>query len=98
MKLYFGGTTTNGNHCPKLFKTDRSTIIVQGRVVTDPDALAKIRNHRQGLDADETVVEVPAELFPFVDVSELEEVPLDPGRAEFVLGEQACAELAERWR
>ena len=43
--------------CPTLFLTDRGTYVVQGSIVTDPEALATMK-----LPAHETAVEVPAEL------------------------------------
>jgi hypothetical protein len=43
--------------CPTLFETDRGTYVVQGAIVTDPEALASVQ-----LPAHETLVEVPAEL------------------------------------
>jgi hypothetical protein len=41
-----------------LFATDRGTYVVQGAIVTDPDALAAMN-----LPEHETAVEVPASLF-----------------------------------
>ena len=43
--------------CPALFRTDRGTVVVQGYVVTDPEALAALN-----LAAGETAVEVPLSL------------------------------------
>jgi hypothetical protein len=47
----------SGGTCPAVYVTDRGTFVVQGSVVTDPDALAAMK-----LPAHETAVEVPAEL------------------------------------
>lgn len=44
--------------CPTLYRTDRGTAVVQGYVVTDPEALGA-----PTLAADETTVEVPFALF-----------------------------------
>jgi hypothetical protein len=40
-----------------VFETDRGTYVVQGSIVTDPEALASVN-----LPAHETLVEVPTEL------------------------------------
>lgn len=48
----------SGGTCPTLFATDRGTYVVQGAIVTDPDALAAMN-----LPEHETAVEVPASLF-----------------------------------
>jgi hypothetical protein len=42
--------------CPALYMTDRGTFVVQGKLITDPEALGGVRD----LADDETVVEVPA--------------------------------------
>jgi hypothetical protein len=47
----------SGGTCPAVYATDRGTFVVQGSVVTDPDALATM-----DLPTHETAVEVPAEL------------------------------------
>lgn len=62
MKVKFLGTTSNQGNCPTLYATDRGTLLVQGKVVTDPEALETLRSTYAGLGDDETVVEVPAEL------------------------------------
>jgi hypothetical protein len=46
-----------------VFETDRGTYVVQGSIVTDPEALAAV-----DLPADETLVEVPAELLASLKV------------------------------
>jgi len=51
---------------PTLFATDRAdrkTYVVQGWVVTDPDALAGVGELPPG----EAIIEVPADLFKFVE-------------------------------
>ncbi|MEU4331341.1 hypothetical protein AB0F67_36200 [Nonomuraea dietziae] len=60
MRLQFLGKTGNSGSgdCPALYRTDRGTYVVQGKIVTDPDALADVRD----LADDETVVEVPADV------------------------------------
>jgi hypothetical protein len=47
----------SGGTCPGPVQTDRGTFVVQGAIVTDPEALAAME-----LPAHETAVEVPAEL------------------------------------
>jgi hypothetical protein len=58
MKLTFVGTTSDNGGCPTLYATDRGTAVIQGPRVTDPEALAELRNVLAG----ETFIEVPAEL------------------------------------
>ena len=47
----------SGGTCPAVFETDRGTYVVQGSIVTDPEALASVN-----LPAHETLVEIPTEL------------------------------------
>lgn len=61
MKLQFLGTTSESGGCPTLYRTDRGTYVVQGDAVTDPEALAALRDVLPG----ETFVEIPAELIRF---------------------------------
>ena len=63
MRLEFLGTDSRDGECPTLYRTDRGTSVVQGYKVTDPEALADLRD----LAEDETVVEVPAELLRFAN-------------------------------
>ena len=63
MKLKFEGTTSHSGTCPTLYSTDRGTFVVQGDKVTDPEALAALRE--RGLPAHETAVEIPAGLLDF---------------------------------
>lgn len=63
MKItYIRDTSPTRNTCPTLRRTDRGTYLVQGYVVTDPEALAELN-----IPDGETVVEVPAELLPEID-------------------------------
>ncbi|MEU7741962.1 hypothetical protein [Nonomuraea sp. NPDC049158] len=61
MKLRFLGSTSDGGACPTLYETDRDTFVVQGDEVTDPEALAELRNVLPG----ESFVEIPKELLRF---------------------------------
>jgi hypothetical protein len=65
MKVTFLGTNSIQGNCETLYATDRGTLLVQGKIVTDPEALATIQNTYAGLGADETVVEIPADLVRF---------------------------------
>lgn len=65
MRLEFLGTTSGGGNCPNLYRTDHGTYVVQGEKVTDPEALATLRE--RGLPDHETVVEIPAALLRFAD-------------------------------
>jgi hypothetical protein len=56
MRLQKIGGCDDGT-CPTLFETDRGTYVVQGSIVSDPEALAAMN-----LPAHETAVEVPAAL------------------------------------
>ncbi|RKT88457.1 hypothetical protein SAMN05421805_1011477 [Saccharopolyspora antimicrobica] len=60
VKLTFQGTTSHAGTCPTLYSTDQGTYVVQGYKVTDPEALAALRE--RGLPDHETAVEVPAAL------------------------------------
>jgi hypothetical protein len=55
------GSNSEVNQCPSIYATDRGTYVVQGQRVTDPEALAQLRNVLDG----ETFVEVPREVFKF---------------------------------
>jgi hypothetical protein len=57
MRLTYLGKTRGSNEgqCPALYKTDRGTAVVQGKQITDPEALADLRD----LAPDEIAVEVP---------------------------------------
>jgi hypothetical protein len=47
----------SGGTCPAVFETDRGTVVVQGAIVTDPEALVALN-----LPEHETAVEVPLSL------------------------------------
>jgi hypothetical protein len=63
MRLRFLGTTSQEGECPTLYATDRDTYVIQGWKVTDPDALADLRDVLTG----ETFVEIPKSLLRFVE-------------------------------
>ena len=54
MKITFLGKESTPGDSPTLYETDKGTLLVQGYVVTDPEALANMR-----IPDGETVVEVP---------------------------------------
>lgn len=61
---YLGKTgTSDVENCPALYATDRGTFVVQGKRVTDPEAIADLRN----LADDEFYVEVPADVLGLAD-------------------------------
>lgn len=61
MKLTLLGKDSTPNDSPTLYASDRETYLVQGYVVTDPDALAQMR-----IPEGETVVEVPVRLMRYL--------------------------------
>ena len=61
MKITFLGKDSTPNDSPTLYATDRETYLVQGYVVTDPEALAAMHIPRG-----ETVVEVPKRLMKYL--------------------------------
>jgi len=61
MKITFLGKDSTPNDSPTLYATDRETYLVQGYVVTDPEALSKMR-----IPEGETVVEVPVRLMKYL--------------------------------
>ncbi|MFD5081846.1 hypothetical protein ACFWOG_04290 [Kitasatospora sp. NPDC058406] len=58
MKLKFLGSTSEDGKCPTLYETETGDIVVQGYQLTDPEALAQLRNVLPG----ETFVVVPRDL------------------------------------
>jgi hypothetical protein len=60
MKLKYLGKTSESNvkACPALYATDRGTYVVQGKIVSDPEAIAGIRD----LGENESYVEIPADV------------------------------------
>ena len=61
MKITFLGKDSTPNDSPTLYETDRGTLLVQGYVVTDPEALSQMR-----IPEGETVVEVPKRLMKYL--------------------------------
>jgi hypothetical protein len=51
----------DGRTCPALHQTDRGTLVIIGRRVSDSEALAQM-----AIGADEVAIEVPASLLPEV--------------------------------
>jgi len=66
MKLRFLGKETKDGGSPTLFDTDRTTYLVQGWKVTDPEILAQL-----DLGSEESCVEVPSRLMSHLAKSEL---------------------------
>ena len=64
LTLTFLGTTSTGGQCPTAYATNRGTAVIQGNKVTDPHALAQLREH--GLPDHETAVEIPLGLLRFL--------------------------------
>lgn len=62
MRLRFLGTNSEQGTCPAVYETDRDTYVVQGKLITDPTALADLVK----LAPDETVVEIPKSLARFL--------------------------------
>lgn len=61
---YLGKTASSGvTGCEALYETDRGTYVVQGKVVTDPKAIADLRD----LADDETCVEVPPDVLRLIN-------------------------------
>jgi hypothetical protein len=65
MRVTFLGTTSGNTNCPTLWETDRGTYLAQGKIVTDPEALAAVRGRGNGIPDDETIVEIPKALLKF---------------------------------
>jgi hypothetical protein len=61
VKITFLGKDSTPNDSPTLYETDRGTLLVQGYVVTDPEALSNMR-----IPEGETVVEVPKRLMEYL--------------------------------
>lgn len=85
MELTFVGSTSGNGGCPTLYRTERGTLIIQGTTVDDPEALAEMARHGNGIPAYESAIEVPAELLRFIDIDALPVVELDPARPAFVV-------------
>ncbi|MBQ1067155.1 hypothetical protein ACWEOR_19555 [Micromonospora chalcea] len=63
MKLRFLTTSSNSGSCPSLYETDEGDIVVQGYQLTDPEALAQVRD----VLPNETFVVVPRELMSWFE-------------------------------
>jgi len=61
MKLQLLGTESGKNGCPALYATDRGTYVVQGKLITDEEAIAALVDVRE----DEFYVEIPKDLMRF---------------------------------
>lgn len=61
MKLRLLGDSSGTNGCPALYATDRDTYVVQGKLVTDEEAIASLVDVRE----DEFYVEIPKDLLRF---------------------------------
>ncbi|HYS37687.1 MAG TPA: hypothetical protein VEO01_18885 [Pseudonocardiaceae bacterium] len=66
MRLRFLGTNSEQGTCPAIYETDRDTFAVQGRLVTDSEALGDSVN----LAADEAIVEIPKSLARLLPAAE----------------------------
>jgi len=66
MRLRFLGSDSEQGTCPAIYETDRDTFAVQGKLVTDPEALCDGVN----LAADEAIIEIPKSLVRFFPPSE----------------------------
>jgi hypothetical protein len=55
--LLLRGECSDGKTCRALHRTDRGTVVIQGRAVTNREALRQL-----GLPPGEQAVEIPAEL------------------------------------
>ncbi|AIJ26343.1 hypothetical protein [Amycolatopsis methanolica] len=94
MRMGLIGTSSNDTGCPNLWATERGTLVVQGTTVTDPEALAALRE--RGLPAHESAVEVPRELLPFIALQALEQLPFaDADRPGFTIDPDSAAKLEE---
>lgn len=60
LTLAAGDPESAPKNSPTLYKTDRRSWVVQGWVVSDPDALATLN-----LPEGETAVEIPDRMIPF---------------------------------
>lgn len=96
MKIDFVGSTSGGSGCPSVYMTDRETLVVQGTTVTDPEALATMRTHGNGIPSYESAVEVPAELLPYLDLAALRRIAFaNEDRQGFEVDNAAAARLLE---
>jgi hypothetical protein len=70
MRLTFVGGSSGGGGSPRVYATDRNTLVIQGYRVEDPQALADavVPTH-------ETLVEIPLSLLRYLP---LDETPQEP--------------------
>jgi hypothetical protein len=61
MRLRLLGTSSGHTGCPALYATDRDTYVVQGKLVTDEEAISHLVDVRD----DEFYVEIPRRLLRF---------------------------------
>jgi hypothetical protein len=61
MRLRLFGTESGKEGCPAPYATDRGTYVVQGKRITDPEAIAGLVDVRE----DEFYVEIPAGLLRY---------------------------------
>ncbi len=61
MRLSLLGTESGNDGCPALYATDRGTYVVQGKRITDAEAIADLVDVRD----DEFYVEIPPGLLRF---------------------------------
>jgi hypothetical protein len=61
MRLHLLGTESGHAGCPALYATDRDTYVVQGKRITDQEAIADLVDVRE----DEFYVEIPKGLLRF---------------------------------
>jgi hypothetical protein len=66
MRLQLLGTSSGHTGCPALYATDRGTYVVQGKLVTDQEAVADLVDVRE----DEFYVEIPREPLRFAQDGE----------------------------
>ncbi len=66
MRLRFLGTNSEQGTCLAIYETARDTFAVQGRLVTDSEALGDSVN----LAADEAIVEIPKSLARLLPAAE----------------------------
>lgn len=56
------GECPDGRTCPAVHDTDRDVLVIQGSLITDPEALSQL-----SLGAGEAAVEIPRTLLPEVN-------------------------------
>jgi hypothetical protein len=66
MRLRFLGTDSEQGTCPAVYETDRGTLVVQGRLIEDSEALGDTVNRAP----DEVLVELPKGLVRFFPLPE----------------------------